>query len=237
MPPVIAPVPPVLPSDTLTIDQPVPAGKSPALTLNSPVIVDVGPFHAGERFDDVRRLPLPFHPIVYVNREVASSQAQRDQDDPRGFSDPSAAVPGERPPVSLGAGLGQDPNLFVSHAIRDSQSVASFLRSTVEGRYSRLGLGSDGYLASPGLFSQPATEISELLKEQRKKLKKAAGEASAAVAENGQGDAPATQPQIARAAGQPDRAAARASGGVAAPSFNEQLRSGAARLPMAARKV
>ena len=91
--------------------------------------------------------------------------------------------------------------------------------------------------ASPGLFSQPATEISELLKEQRKKLKKAAGEASAAVAENGQGDAPATQPQIARAAGQPDRAAARASGGVAAPSFNEQLRSGAARLPMAARKV
>ena len=237
LPPVIAPVPPVLPSDTLTIDQPVPAGKSPALTLNSPVILDAGPYFANERFDDVRRMVLPFHPIVYVNREVASSQAQRAQDDPRGFSDPSAAVPGERPPVSLGAGLGQDPNLFVSHAIRDSQSVASFLRSTVEGRYSRLGLGSDGYLASPGLFSQPATEISELLKEQRKKLKKAAGEASVAVAENGQGDAPATQPQIARAAGQPDRAAARASGGVAAPSFNEQLRSGAARLPMAARKV
>ena len=237
LPPVIAPVPPVLPSDTLTIDQPVPAGKSPALTLNSPVILDAGPYFANERFDDVRRMVLPFHPIVYVNREVASSQAQRAQDDPRGFSDPSAAVPGERPPVSLGAGLGQDPNLFVSHAIRDSQSVASFLRSTVEGRYSRLGLGSDGYLASPGLFSQPATEISELLKEQRKKLKKAAGEASAAVAEHGQGDAPATQPQIARAAGQPDRAAAPASGGVAAPSFNEQLRSGAARLPMAARKV
>ncbi|WP_461309700.1 Ig-like domain-containing protein [Azonexus hydrophilus] len=211
--------------------------KPPVLTQASPVILDAGPYFANERFDDVRRLPLPFHPIVYVNREVASSQAQRAQDDPRGFSDPSAAVPGERPPVSLGAGLGQDPNLFVSHAIRDSQSVASFLRSTVEGRYSRLGLGSDGYLASPGLFSQPATEISELLKEQRKKLKKAAGEASAAVAENGQGDAPATQPQIARAAGQPDRAAARASGGVAAPSFNEQLRSGAARLPMAARKV
>lgn len=215
-----------------------PAGsQTPISILNGPVITDPSVYFANERHDNVQRMPLPFHPIVYVNREVASSQAQRDQDDPRGFSDPSAAVPGERPPVSLGAGLGQDPNLFVSHAIRDSQSVASFLRSTVEGRYSRLGLGSDGYLASPGLFSQPATEISELLKEQRKKLKKAAGEASAAVAENGQGDAPATQPQIARAAGQPDRAAARASGGVAAPSFNEQLRSGAARLPMAARKV
>lgn len=215
-----------------------PAGsQTPSSILNGPVITDPSVYFANERHDNVQRMPLPFHPIVYVNREVASSQAQRDQDDPRGFSDPSAAVPGERPPVSLGAGLGQDPNLFVSHAIRDSQSVASFLRSTVEGRYSRLGLGSDGYLASPGLFSQPATEISELLKEQRKKLKKAAGEASAAVAENGQGDAPATQPQIARAAGQPDRAAARASGGVAAPSFNEQLRSGAARLPMAARKV
>lgn len=215
-----------------------PAGsQTPISILNGPVITDPSVYFANERHDNVQRMPLPFHPIVYVNREVASSQAQRDQDDPRGFSDPSAAVPGERPPVSLGAGLGQDPNLFVSHAIRDSQSVASFLRSTVEGRYSRLGLGSDGYLASPGLFSQPATEISELLKEQRKKLKKAAGETSAAVAEHGQGDAPATQPQIARAAGQPDRAAARASGGVAAPSFNEQLRSGAARLPMAARKV
>ena len=215
-----------------------PAGsQTPIPILNGPVITDPSVYFANERHDNVQRMPLPFHPIVYVNREVASSQAQRDQDDPRGFSDPSAAVPGERPPVSLGAGLGQDPNLFVSHAIRDSQSVASFLRSTVEGRYSRLGLGSDGYLASPGLFSQPATEISELLKEQRKKLKKAAGEASAAVAEHGQGDAPATQPQIARAAGQPDRASARASGGVAAPSFNEQLRSGAARLPMVARKV
>ncbi len=231
------PVPqPVLPPDAdqpLAPDQVGPSG--PSRLLDSPVILDAGPYFANERFDDVRRLPLPFHPIVYVNREVSASQELRAQDDPRNFSDPSAAVPGEHPPVSLGAGLGMDINLFVTHAIRDSQRTASALSNSVEGRYSRLGLGSDGYLASPGLFSHSATEISELLKEQRKKLKKAAADVSGDALENEQGEAkPEEQTEQAK---KPAKAAPQRLAGGAAPSFGEQLRSGAARLPLAPRKA
>ncbi|MCE1241110.1 MAG: hypothetical protein LWW83_14420, partial [Azonexaceae bacterium] len=216
----------------------VPPALQPNNPLNnSPVMLDAGPYFAGERFNDVRRMVLPFHPVVYVNRAVSASQELRTQDDPRSFSDPAAVSPGQQQPASLGRDLGQDPNLFVTHAIRDSQREAGFQHSTVEGRYSRLGLGSDGYLSQPGLFSNPATELDEILKEQRKKLKKAAdmdeeptergadGEKTAQPAEKSTG-------KSADAAEMPQRLA-----GGAAPSFGEQLRSGAARLPMAPRKA
>jgi len=216
----------------------VPPALQPNNPLNnSPVMLDAGPYFAGERFNDVRRMVLPFHPVVYVNREVSASQELRIQDDPRGFSDPAAVSPGQQQPASLGRDLGQDPNLFVTHAIRDSQREAGFQHNTVEGRYSRLGLGSDGYLSQPGLFSNPATELDELLKEQRKKLKKAAemDEEPTERGANGEKTAqPAERPtgKSADAAGTPQRLA-----GGAAPSFGEQLRSGAARLPMAPRKA
>ena len=235
------PPPPTPPGIDETPQSPL-AGPDPTkplvLTQNSPVVLDAGPYFASERFDDVRRLPLPFHPIVYVNREVASSQAQRAADDPRSFSDPAAVMPGEHQPVSLGAGLGMDINLFVTHAVRDSQRDAGFLKGTVEGRYSRLDLGSDGYLPSPSLFRNPATEVEKLLEQQRQKPKKAA--AVSDQAGNGQGDVAAAA-QADKSADEPTEKSARAVpqrlAGGAAPSFGEQLRSGAARLPLAPRKA
>lgn len=233
----VTPQPPPVPDTTpySPLARPDPLRPS-VLPQDSPVILDAGPYFANERFDDVRRLPLPFHPIVYVNRAVESAQAQRTADDPRGFSDPAAVMPGERPPLSLGLGLGMDINLFVTHAVRDSQRDAGFLKGTVEGRYGRLGLGSDGYLAQPGLFRNTATEIENLLEQQRKKLKKAAGEAPAAVADGEQGEAPAGK-VAEKAVEKPAQAAPQRLAGGAAPSFGEQLRSGAARLPLAPRKA
>ncbi|MBV2235540.1 MAG: tandem-95 repeat protein, partial [Sterolibacterium sp.] len=212
---------------------------------NSPVMLDAGPYFAGERFNDVRRMDLPFHPIVYVNREVTHSQALRAQDDPRGFSDPAAVEQNLAGPRSLGMNLGVDRNLFVIHAIRDSQQTASFLQNTVQGRYSRLGLGGDDLLAQPGLFRNQHIEVSELLELQRKKLKKSASEASAN-ADNAEQDATeqdAAEQKVeptARQALPAERSAQSAPqrlAGGASPSFSEQLRKGAARLPMAPRKV
>ena len=231
---VVAP-PPTDPVPSSPLDGPT-GSQTPVSILNGPVITDPSVYFANERHDNVQRLPLPFHPIVYVNRAVNVSQDQRAADDPRGFSDPAAVMPGEHQPVSLGAGLGMDINLFVTHAVRDSQRDAGFLKGTVEGRYSRLGLGSDGYLPQPGLFRNAATEVENLLEQQRKKLKKAAGEAPDAVADGEQGEAPAGK-VAEKAVEKPAQAAPQRLAGGAAPSFGEQLRSGVARLPLAPRKA
>ncbi|MGB4468693.1 MAG: TolC family protein [Azovibrio sp.] len=119
---------------------------------NSPVILDSGPYFASERFDDVRRLPLPFHPIVYVNKEVEFSQKARELDDQRMTGNPAWVTQGEIRTVSLGQGLGNDPNLFVIPAVRDSQHQANFLGNAVESRHGRISLSSDWQLPTPTLF-------------------------------------------------------------------------------------
>ncbi len=203
-------------------------------------VKDPSVFFDGSLSDGVRRMQIPLHPVLYVDIEVSRAQQERALDDTRGFSNPHAVNMDNPLAASIGGGLGQDFNLFVVHAIRDSQREASFLRNSVEGRYSRLGLGSDGYLASPGLFRNAATELENLLQDERKKLKKAAAAAETeaseasetAAAERGQGAA-----KPAEKAKTPAKAAPQRLAGGAAPSFDEQLRSGAARLPMAPRKA
>lgn len=224
-PSVVPPFEVVPPAPSLNVLQ-------PANPLDrSPVILEPGPYFAGERFDDVRRLPLPFHPITYVNQQVVVSQTERAQDDPRAFGDPRAVTPDEYRPISLGAGLGFDPNLFVVHSVRDSQRMASDFDRMVEGRFGRIELDSDRYLLQPGLSHDGEHEIPSWLKQQEAdgtQPTPTADEAATVPTD----DADTPPPETDR----PAAVSTRPSGG-GAPSFAEQLRSGASRLPLAPRKV
>lgn len=224
-PSVVPPFDVVPPAPSLNVLQ-------PANPLDrSPVILEPGPYFAGERFDDVRRLPLPFHPITYVNQQVVVSQTERAQDDPRAFGDPRAVTPDEYRPISLGAGLGFDPNLFVVHSVRDSQRMASDFDRMVEGRFGRIELDSDRYLLQPGLSHDGEHEIPNWLKQQEADGTPpipSADEAATVPTD----DADTPPPETDR----PAAVSTRPSGG-GAPSFAEQLRSGASRLPLAPRKV
>lgn len=207
----------------------------------SPVMVDAGPYFGSERFDDVRRMPLPFHPIVYVTREVQFAQQQRSLDDRRHLSQPGSAQHGDINLLSLGVGLKADPTLFVQHAVRDSHRQASFLSNTVDGRLGRVSLSSDHTLPSPHLFeTRLAMLLDKRLKtnkggvildeplptevamqpeqEQEQETEALAGEDGAdflsAGPELSTDTAPAAQP-------------------LSAPSFNDQLRHSANRLPLA----
>ena len=224
-PSVVPPFEVVPPAPSLNVLQ-------PANPLDrSPVILEPGPYFAGERFDDVRRLPLPFHPITYVHQQVVVSQTERAQDDPRAFGDPRAVTPDEYRPISLGAGLGFDPNLFVVHSVRDSQRMASDFDRMVEGRFGRIELDSDRYLLQPGLSHDGEHEIPSWLKQQEAdgtQPTPTADEAATVPTD----DADTPPPETDR----PAAVSTRPSGG-GAPSFAEQLRSGASRLPLAPRKV
>src|SRR5690606_16094168 len=114
---------------------PVPGVDAPINSplLNSPVHTDPSVFFDGERFGDVQRMQLPFHPITYVNREVQASQLERERTDARGFSDPRAFDLDEQRLASQSLELGFDPAVFVTRTVRDTQEQARFLSNTVAG--------------------------------------------------------------------------------------------------------
>ncbi len=209
-----------------------PRSQSSNALLGSPVTLDVGPYYANERFDDVRRMQLPFHPIVYVNREVQAAQAERALDDSRGFSDPRAFTFGDRPLTSLSLELGTDPNLFVTHAIRDSQQQSRFLNSIIDGHYGRADLSSEGDLQSLNLFREPLKGLAELFKE-RKKPQAATPDVEADTDATDDTPDAADLPENAKQTQvvPTDKAQKPARSGAA--SFSEQLRTGAGRLPLA----
>ncbi len=205
---------------------------------DSPVTLEAGPYFAGERFNEVRLLPLPFHPIVYVNREVEASHAEREGNDPRGQGrDPQAAADGYREPRSLAVGLGFDPTLYVTPAVRESQSLADFYERTVDGRWGRVWLGSDNYVGGRSLFDELELNLPYVYDlGQRDDGGTAGAPAERSHADGAAAERLATAPRDAQAAmqsaaRQPPAAAPEL---VAAPSFAQQLRSGASRLPLAA---
>jgi len=167
-------------------------------------------FFDGDTFNGVRRLPIPFHPAVFVNGVVQAAQLERQQTDPLSFSDPEAMRLPEMRSTSIGVGLGFDPALFVQHAVRNAQRESAFLDDVVDGRLSRINLSSDWRIPTPDL-AQPDQRMLAVV------------------------DNPALDDQIVTVAGQPVmsfaelRSAAtlaESSGPTprAAPSFSEQLR-------------
>ncbi len=192
-------------------------------------------FH-GAVFDNVVRLPIPLHPVVYVNPTVQEMQEQRALTDPLGFSNPLAVQPGGRDDSPVGAHLGMDPVLYVQHAVRSAQRQGWLWDRTVEGRLPRVMLGSDGRLATPS-WMEPLPEMIV-----------PGGPPQSDGAPAPEADAPvegAEQKPEARAEGQGKAGAAPAAPGgqqrgqadrMAAPSFTAQLRSAVGRAPGAAQR-
>ncbi len=203
------------------------------LLQRSPVVLNTGPYFASERYDDVRRMDLPFHPIVYVNHEVVRAQEEREATDSLGSSDASAVQPNLSWPNSLGLGLGVDYNLFVTHAVQHSQRTAGFLRSIVDGRHNRLNLSSDGYLSGRGLSRNAEIELERILHQREQQDKNAAGESETPATSETTDNAMPTRNEVPNTNRKTELQ--RPAGG-GAPSFNQQLRNGMGRLPLAPRK-
>lgn len=202
-----------------------------------------GPYSPDAWGHGLPRVDIPFEPITYVHDAVVASQAERVLGDARASSRIDLARPYDSGVRVPGMDLGMDPALFVQHAVRGSQSLADFMHSLVQGRLSRVSLGADHDLAAPELHQPDAGRLVHQPAPQ--------GQGQ------GQGDAarPAPEPQqtsAADAAAMPATAAfVPADAGVAeegadhapaqaarmAPSFADQLRGGAGRLPMSAARV
>ncbi len=181
-------------------------------------------------FDDPRGPLLPhvsvsFDPVLYVHNAVVAAQNERAlTGDARASSRTDLARPYETGVRVPGIDLGMDPTLFVQHAVRDSQKLSDFMSSLVDGRLSRVSLGNDRALATPELLQTdpgqllPKPPADEAKNDAEKGAEKPAGSAAKA------GDGGGVDARAAIPAGM-------------APSFAEQLRGGAARLPLSAARV
>jgi VCBS repeat-containing protein len=114
----------------------------------------VSPFLDRDPPPGQRGTHLPeLEPIVFVGpvvneiqREVLLSNARNDGTDIQAMRQP------EIQSLSLAAGLGTDPALFVTHAVQDVRLISEFDRLQVEGRQGVVSLSADGLLADPSLF-------------------------------------------------------------------------------------
>ncbi|MGE0071439.1 MAG: DUF4347 domain-containing protein [Thiomonas sp.] len=201
---------------------------------NPPLITDPSVYFLAERFNDVRRLPIPFHPIVYVNPAVESAHAERMADDAHYFGRPEWVASGDIRLSSQTLDLGMDPNLFVQHAVRDAQQRATFIGRVVDGRYGRITLSSDHVLPTPELFQPDARQLLEKQLKSQPSRPPAEARPTAESAATPRADASRIPPP-ANVAIAGDIEPVAPWNGSPAPSFAEQLRGGTGRLPLSAR--
>jgi hypothetical protein len=201
-------------------------------------------FFDGSTFDKVIRLPIPLHPVVYVNRAVDLAQRERQATDALNISSPGQVDNSDSADGRVFTQIGFDPNLFVQHAVRGSQSYSRFLSNTVSGRLERLSLSSDRWLPTPGLLLmntefQTVQQQMELEALRRAQAGQVSGADPASTAESppnypaGPQDSPTSEAHpaqdVAPAANNPQRA------GLSALSFTAQLKKGSNSLPLASR--
>jgi hypothetical protein len=233
-----SPVPPVPEAPDRSLDGTYRPDHEPLQPLNpleESVVRDPSVYFHGAVFDQVIRLPIPLHPVVYVNPAVQEMQAQRAQTDPLGFSDPSALQSGGLGDSPVGAHLGMDPALYVQHAVRDAQRQGWLWDRMVEGRLPRVTLGSDGLLATPSWLEPLPEQIVPGGLPQAD-----GGEPLAQKADADGADAPGAR-DAQRLFGKPDAvvpdALARPQAiRAAAPSFTDQLRGAVGRAPVASQR-
>lgn len=198
-----------------------------------------GPYFPDAWGHGLPRVDIPFEPITYVHDAVVASQAERALgSDARASSRIDLARPYDSGVRVPGMDLGMDPALFVQHAVRGSQSLADFMNSLVQGRLSRVSLGADHDLATPELHQPDAGRL----------VHQPAGQGE------GRGSGDAAKPAPEQKTSSLDAAAMPAAVALApaeaeageeavvqalrmAPSFADQLRGGAARLPMSVVRV
>jgi hypothetical protein len=129
-----------------------------------------------------------------------------------------------------------DDILFVQHAVRDSQGLAEFMDGLVNGRMTRVSLGADLDLANPELEQTDPTRLAfqPAPADQNEAPRQAQGARDPKAASAATDDASDHPPRsrAADAADVPEDAPAIEAR--VAPSFAEQLRGGAGRLPMSA---
>ena len=127
----VKPAPPVEPPyiEPPTVPQ-SPYSPPPALVDSPQGLVTGDVAHMPGVFNDfgdqhrIVRMQIPLHPIIYVTREVADRQAEQAMLQTLG-TDTGLHEPGQQRATSIGLGLGQDPTLYVQHAVRDAQREGS----------------------------------------------------------------------------------------------------------------
>ena len=111
-------------------------------------------WESGSYNNRVINLPIPLHPIVYVEVTVQREQALREISDALGMgSNVGAVVPREIDITPNGNGLGADPAIFVRHAVLTAEHTRLFLQGVALGRDGRISLSTDGALPHPGIFA------------------------------------------------------------------------------------
>jgi len=194
-------------------------------------------FFDGATFDKVLRLPIPMHPVVFVNQAVNVAQQERQSTDAQSFSDPAGVDNSDAGESRLLLQIGTDPNLFVQHAVRGSQDDSRVLSNTVSGRLDRLSLSSDRWLPTPGLHLmdsefQSVQQAMEQEAQRRAQTNQPAGAAPGSTdelpPERPLSEAPSAQP-LAPPASHPQHS------DPSALSFSAQLKKGSSRLPLASR--
>lgn len=195
-------------------------------------------FH-GTVFERVPRMDLPFHPIVYVNREVERTQHLREQQDLRargGMADLIETAQLESRLSSQRLAMAQ--TLYVHQELQRAQQLAVRWGALAEGDAQRGNLSGGELLPTPGLFGAHVNGLPALLE----RLRQSGGKAAAQAAER-QGQTQAEPQDEGTPAG--DSAASAAPSfaeadalvmpgegyALASPSFSEQLRSGRGHLP------
>ena len=170
-PPIVPPVePPVIPPVVSSVGEIKPLVPESQPNVPIPTLQPLNPlqrdqvrepsvFFDGSVFNDVPRLSIPLHPIVYVTPQVAASQSERERSDPLFYSNPQAVQHGGIQSSSIGAGLGMDPNVFVQTQVRNSQAYGELVGDIVDGRLPRVSLSSDGRIATPEWFQPDAEQI------------------------------------------------------------------------------
>lgn len=183
-----------------------------------------------------------------------AAQEERSASDVRLRADPFWSQPGVVGSRSIGAGLGQDPNLFVEHAVRSAQRQWTHADSVVQGRLGRTSLAADGALPAPTLGDhRPGMRVSLPQAAEAQGLAPGQPDGAepqgAAASEQSAGVPWAEEGAVPQAAVESPIALFAASGDEAlrpdetadqpvvhgAPAFSEQLRGGSARLPVALR--
>ena len=102
----------------------------------------------------VKQLPIPFEAATFVTDAVQAAYNELISTDARTLGSDPRLLPGDGiESISIGAGLGFDPALFVQYAVRSSQSEGRVLGAIVATRHGVISLSSDGEIATPELFS------------------------------------------------------------------------------------
>ncbi len=180
------------------------------------------------------RAGLGVEPVTYVHEAVVAAQTEREF---AGDSQATGRIDMARPYSSgvqvPGMDLGIDPALFVQDAVRSSQSLAEFMQQLVQGRHGRVSLSVDQDLPTPGLYQPDAAKLvpqpDDSTKETVKPVPDAATPEKTAFPTSADADLLAEETAADDSVG---HEAVRS-----APSFADQLRRGATRLPMSVARI